>query len=186
MPKSPTFVLKEIVKDRLYSIAIGSESDAFKNCFDNWRDIGYLYEVFLRNPEVLKFHNLSIKEAVEKLVIEADKFEEDILMCAEEKTEENILDEYIFEPLHKSDDYELPLIQAKAYGTTTGKSFLRLYAIRLADGCYIITGGIIKTADTIQKSEGGEEELNTLKAVEKQLRTNNSFDSFDIGTLIVE
>ena len=79
----------------------------------------------------------------------------------------------------------MPLIAAKAYGPRKPNSFLRLYAIRVSDGTYIIVGGLIKTTQRLQETEEGNKILGELKKLEEYLRKKGYEDAFDIGALIV-
>ena len=55
-------------------------------------------------------------------------------------------------------------------------SWLRLYAIRLESGRYIITGGAIKLTATMQEREHTLEELNNLNRVRDYLISLGVFD----------
>ena len=59
--------------------------------------------------------------------------------------------ESYFQPLEGKYIYEWKLIPMKGYGT--GKpTFIRLYAIRMEENCYLVVYGGLKLADTIQNS----------------------------------
>ncbi|MCU7694623.1 hypothetical protein ACFSPU_08170 [Haoranjiania flava] len=178
-----TFVVRIIKEDMLYAVQyVNKETDCFQECFDKWNDIVYLEEFFENNKSDL---SMKIEDAICKTLYEAAQLENKILDCISGLSNQT-LDNYIFLPLHKNDDYDIPLLQSKAYGKHKGKSFLRLYAIRLKDGCYLITGGALKLTATMQERQHTQEELEKLKQISNILRKKDIFDSFDIGILIPE
>lgn len=184
MPKPFIFALTKIIEGRLYAIIYEEGApDSFSQCFQAWNDVVYLERFFEENKSDL---HQSIESAVFKVLEEAEQFEKDILACARGQFSAKTLDNYIFQPLHKNDDYDMPLLQAKSYGTGRGSSFIRLYAIRLAEGSYIVTGGAIKLTRSMQERTHTEAERKKLNAVANFLRKKNLFDTFDIGILILE
>ena len=75
---------------------------------------------------------------------------------------------------------ELKYIPMKSYGTLN-PSFLRIYAIKLATNTYVITGGGIKLARSIQDSPGIKDHVfHRIDIVRKWLKDNGIFDSDDL------
>lgn len=179
------FALNEIVKDKLFALKEGGSLDAFHQCFDNWGDVQYLFNFFKSRPEALAYYGVNLGTAVQLILSESAQFQDDILDIAEGNTDVKSLDNIIFQPLHYGDDFDLPMIKTKAYGKESGRSFLRLYAIRLSDGAYIVVGGLIKTTEALQDCEEGKNMLKKLKEISRTLRNNQLFDAFDVGILIV-
>lgn len=177
--------LTSIVENKLYALVTPDGSDVFTQCFENWQDTLYLYDFFKQHEVALGFYGMGSKEAVKKALSESKQFYLNILDIAEGNTDNATLDNDIFQPLHKNDDFDLPLIAAKAYGPCKPNSFLRLYAVRLSDGTYIIAGGLIKTTQRLQETEEGNKIVAQLKQLEAYLRKNGYEDAFDIGVLIV-
>ena len=177
--------LASIVEDKLYTLVKSDGTDVFNQCFDNWQDPQYLYDFFNEHNEVLRYYGMSAKEATKQALTESKQFYLKILNIAEGKTDVTTLDYDIFQPLHPRDDFDLPLISAKAYGPRKPTSFLRLYAIRISDGTYIIIGGLIKTTQELQETEEGEEMLKELRTLGEYLRKKGFQDAFDLGVLIV-
>ena len=56
-------------------------------------------------------------------------------------------------------------------------SWLRIYAIKLEPGCYIITGGAIKLTRTMQERTHTLEELNKMEAVRNFLIEGRVIDA---------
>jgi hypothetical protein len=79
-------------------------------------------------------------------------------------------------------DYKYEYFQPpmKSYGTER-PSFLRLYAIKMKNNTYLITGGGIKIADTIQNSPDLKEHvLQNIERVRDFLKMNGIEDSDDM------
>ncbi len=177
------FALRKIVENKLYAIKSNGDSDVFQECFELWEDTLYLYRFFKDRPHALHFYRVDVKQAAQMVINESQQFHTDILEIAHGKRRATSLDEAVFVPLHENDGFDLPLIEAKAYGKLNGFSFLRLYAVRLKDGCYIVVGGLIKTGEALQDFEEGIEILEKLREMTRFLRKKGFEDAFDIGTL---
>lgn len=77
--------------------------------------------------------------------------------------------------------YELEWQPVKSYGTIH-PSFLRMYAIKMGTNTYLITGGGIKLADTIQNSPDLKKHvLQNIERVRRFLKRNGIMDSDDMG-----
>lgn len=179
------FALCEIVKERLYALADADGSDVFHRCYENWQDVSYLYDFFKNNPDALTFYRMNQRDAVQHILNESELFFDDILNIAEGYADVNTLDDYVFTPLHLNDDFDLPIIETKAYGINHRKSFLRLYAIRLSDGAYIVVGGLIKTSRALQDTPEGIQILDQLRKLRQYLVKHQLDDSFEIGILLL-
>lgn len=179
------FALKEIVKNKLFALAEADGSDAFQKCYENWQDVNWLYTFFEVNPKALDFYGVDKKTAVRLILEESYEFFDDILNIVEGKSNATSLDNIVFQPLHEGDDFDLPIIETKAYGTESGTSYLRLYAVRLSDGTYIVVGGLIKTTQALQECEEGKLIIERLKSLSNNLRKSQLIDAFDIGILII-
>lgn len=179
------FALREIIKEKLYALAGENGSDIFHQCFQQWQDVTQLHEFFLANPASLLHYGMGKKEAIKKILREAEQFENDLLAIAQDEEINGSLDELIFTPLHLKDDFVTPFLQSKAHGRESTPSFLRLYAIRLNDGCYIVVGGLIKTTRSLQESKEGKAMLIKLKEVADFLKQNNYEDIYNIAELIL-
>jgi len=180
------FVLREIVENKLYAIETNGGSDIFNECFKNWQSPLFVFNFFKGKEQVLEFYQVTKKEAASLILEESKQFYLDILALANgEKENAASLDYAIFVPLHTNDDFNMPLLETKAYGKNAGKSFLRLYAIRLKDGCYIVVGGLIKTSKAIQDTKEGKVILSRIRELAKYLRVNKLYDAFDIAIFII-
>ena len=176
--------LQTIVKERLYSLQISKSSDVLADCFTKWKSPSYVYNLFAENPGALTFYQVDKQAAVAAVLEEAEQFFLDLLNIANGNFGISSLDNFIFQPLHKTHDFSIPILETKAYGKENNISFLRLYAIRLSDGCYIVIGGLIKTTQALQDSKEGRAILNRFKELTAFLTSKNLYDAFDIGILI--
>lgn len=173
------------IKDgKLYALVLDENGNELDNCFDRWEDVSYLNDYFVQRPNALTFYGLDKKNALVRIMEERDYLIEKIYLSLEESAN-NSLDNLVFLPLHSRHDFDLPLLETKAYGKNMGVSFLRLYALRLSDGAYIIVGGMIKTTQAMQDSEEGLKMLERLKALSAFLIRKGYTDSFDIGVLLI-
>ena len=83
------------------------------------------------------------------------------------------LDQF-FRPLENSRAREM--ILGKEKGRPHHRSWLRLYAIKLSMGIYIITGGAIKLTRTMQEREHTLQELEKMEKVRNFLLNEHVFD----------
>lgn len=85
----------------------------------------------------------------------------------------------LFRPLHNSRTNEILLGKEKARikDRPQHASWLRIYAIKLEPGCYIITGGAIKLTRTMQEREHTLRELNKMEQVRNYLIEEGAIDA---------
>lgn len=149
------------------------ESDEFTLLFDKWNDIEFLENFFEDNKADLQsgfFGNISIEDAVFRTIEKAEMLEEYIRTVAKTgkvNPDESRLD-LLFSPLHKN-DYSIQLLQSKTYGQRR-RSWLRLYAIRIAENLYVVSGGAIKLTDTMNDRPHLLRELEKLKVTQRYLK----------------
>lgn len=134
----------------------GEDENEFDHLFVLWNDVSYLMSFLEEYKEYLTLPTWQrIKEpedAARQILDEADNLEElfeELKLNAEEGRHPDFDDHFHF--LNGKYQYEIRYIPVKSYGTNR-PSLLRIYAIKLEKNCYLITGGGIKLADTIQNS----------------------------------
>lgn len=179
------FALRKIVDKQLYTLADEDrDSDEFEDCMANWSDTLYLFNFFKNNEHALEYYGIERSEAIELVVSQSAELFLKIREATEYGKLPIILDK-LFIPLHKGDDFSIPIVEAKAYSGRKGQtSMLRLYAIRLQDGCYIFVGGLIKTTKSLQDCKEGREILKKIESFAKFLRKEKYTDSFEIRELL--
>lgn len=172
-------------REGLFSIKLEGESeDEFEKLLDLWiYDAEYFYNFFSNNSDDLetKYYiekNLTVKKAVQFSRDEAY----DIFTKLEIHTNTNKLFK-LFTPLHK-DPNDSDLLQSKAYSNGNG-GWLRVYAIKISDNTFVITGGGVKLVKKMQEREHLIAELEKLKdiraqLIEKGIITQDDFNSYEI------
>ena len=85
----------------------------------------------------------------------------------------------LFRPLENSRTSEMILgkEKAKIKNRPQHASWLRIYAIKLEPGCYIITGGAIKLTRTMQEREHTLAELRKMESVRNFLLDGGAVDA---------
>lgn len=161
---------------RLWAVKYdGDEENVLGLLFQRWHDIYWLVDFFTSNQLDLKrnFHITCVDRAVYDTITDAEKLECQIL----DLTEDTDLDK-MFRPLDNLKTSELMLGKEKAKGhrAAAHPSWLRLYALRLEKGIYLITGGAIKLTHTMQERPHTLKELQTMEMVRNYLIDNGVTD----------
>lgn len=87
--------------------------------------------------------------------------------------------DYLFRPLENQRAHEMLLSKEKAKGKRLPKhaSWLRIYAIKLEKGVYLITGGAIKLTHLMEEREHTINELKKMEIVRNHLLNTGIVDS---------
>ncbi|HAT63086.1 MAG TPA: hypothetical protein DCS66_00590 [Flavobacteriaceae bacterium] len=118
----------------LYAFKFSDElPDELERVFDEWVDPMYLFQFFEANEQDL---DITIEQAIDKVQKEAKFLRNKLIELANE--EPNKLNE-LFKNLNNN-EYTAKLLQEQK----ARNRWLRLYAIKIDDDNYIITGGTIK------------------------------------------
>ena len=154
----------------------GAADNALKTLFDQWNDPEWLVDFFLANMADLEYYFkiTDINEAIYDTIDDSQRMQCLILDLSPEAD----LDK-IFRPLENSRTNEMLLgkEKAKIKERSQHASWLRIYAIKLEPGCYIITGGAIKLTRTMQEREHTLNELNKMEQVRNYLISNQAIDA---------
>ncbi len=167
----------DITEDgRLWAVRYDGDNDnILYSLFDQWNDVAWLRAFFKANSSDLEsyFKITNINEAIRRTIDDSDKLEAIIMDISPEAN----LD-LIFRPLSNSRIAECLLGKEKAkLKNLVGRaSWLRIYAIKLALGAYIITGGTIKLTATMQEREHTAKELKKIEQVRNFLLQENIID----------
>ena len=154
------------------------EIDEFDHLFDLWQDIEYLEDFFTRNKKDLMsgfFGPLTIEDAVMQTRNDAKELQKQLLEI--ESSDENnpkLLNSY-FKPLDNIRYKQSELEKTKSYGTIE-KSWIRLYAIKVPENSYVVTGGAIKLTRTMRERDHTQKELERLDNCLAFLRQEGIFD----------
>lgn len=143
--------------------------------FDQWNDVKWLRAFFKNNIVDLAayFKVTDVNQAIYDTIEDSEKLQCLIMDISPDAN----LDE-IFRPLEKGRTSEMLLGKEKARLTNTPghASWLRIYAIKLDPGIYIITGGAIKLTRTMQEREHTLLELARMEKVRNYLLDNDIVD----------
>lgn len=160
----------------------------YDDCLDNvldsilgqWNDVVWLRNFFKANLEDLTsyFKITDVNQAIYDTIDDSERLQCLIMDISPEAD----LDK-LFRPLDNSRTSEMILGKEKARLRDTQKhaSWLRIYAIKLEPGIYVITGGAIKLTRTMQEREHTLVELARMEKVRRYMLDNNIIDkdSFD-------
>lgn len=160
----------------------------YEDCLDNvldtildqWNDVVWLRTFFKQNITDLAsyFKITDVNQAIYDTIDDSEKLQCLIMDISPDAN----LDE-IFRPLENGRTSEILLGKEKARLCNTSRhaSWLRIYAIKLEPGIYIITGGAIKLTRTMQEREHTLVELARMEKVRRYLIENgiSDMDSFN-------
>jgi hypothetical protein len=168
----------DITEDgRLWAVRYDGESDnELFRLFEQWSDVMWLRSFFKENIEDLRsyFKITNINQAIEDTIEDNDRLAGVVMDISPDAN----LD-LLFRPLDNNRTALDILEKMKARGERQRghASWLRIYAIRLADGVYIITGGAIKLTATMQEREHTRKELQKIDQVRRFLLSERIIDS---------
>lgn len=166
---------------RLWAVRYdGFTDNALYMLFEQWNDVTWLYKFFKENTADLMsyFKVTDVNEAIYDTIEDAERLQCLIMDISPEADLDNL-----FRPLENSRFTDMLLGKEKAHLKNAYRhaSWLRIYAIKLESGIYIITGGAIKLTRTMQEREHTFQELVKMEKVRSHLLANNIVDrdSFD-------
>ncbi|PCH66967.1 MAG: hypothetical protein COC06_11970 [Bacteroidales bacterium] len=168
-----------IFEENLYSIRYSGEcKDELERLFDLWEDNEYLFEFFEANQADLVYYKLSIEQAVGETRKEAGKLRDALF---EALYENPIQIETLFRNLDNRVVHTFLLSEQK-----TRRRWLRLYAIRIHENMYLITGGAIKLTQKMGERPHTKQELSKLEKCKTFLEQNNVFDDDSFKEMLNE
>lgn len=160
---------------RLWAVMYDNDSvNVLEKVFNQWNDYEWLRDFFLKNLDDLTsyFHVTDVDRAIFDTVDDAGDLE-----CLIMDINPDVNLDELFRPLENKRLSEVILGREKAKGRYVNHaSWLRLYAIRLESGRYIITGGAIKLTATMQERDHTLKELNNLNRVRDYLISLGIFE----------
>ena len=170
--------IEEITKDgRLWSVRYDeAEENALWELFVKWGDPSWLNDFFLANIEDLSsyFKITDINTAIYDTIDDNHELQ---CLILDISPDANL--DLLFRPLENSRMREMLLGKEKARlkNRPQHASWLRIYAIKLEPGIYIVTGGAIKLTATMQEREHTLQELVKMEKVRSFLLSENIFDA---------
>ena len=177
----------DITEDRrLWAVRYdGDEDNCLDSLFDQWNDVAWLRAFFKANSKDLEgyFKITNINDAIRRTIDDSEQLEAIIMDISPEAN----LD-LIFRPLSNSRIAKCLLGKEKArLKNLVGRSsWLRIYAIKLAKGVYVVTGGAIKLTATMQEREHTAAELAKIEKVRNFLLEERIVDDESFIEYIAE
>lgn len=160
----------------------------YEDCLDNvletlldqWNDVVWLRLFFKQNIHDLEsyFKITDVNQAIYDTIEDSER-----LQCLIMDISPNANLDEVFRPLEnlRASEMLLGKEKAKLQSLRRHASWLRIYAIKLDPGIYIITGGAIKLTRTMQEREHTLVELARMEKVRRFLLDNeiSDIDSFN-------
>jgi hypothetical protein len=151
----------------------GEVDNEYDRLMDNWTDVSFLRDYAKQNKV----------ENINQFVKDRLKDAEQIQDLLEEITTNNEPLEYYFRTLFDNES------GAKILSFQKGKiekNGIRLYAIKIDENCFVITGGAIKMSQTMQDHPDSNEELKKIHRAKSFLQENTIVDKDSFYELINE
>lgn len=155
-----------IFAESLYAVQYnGEEENEYDRLLELWIEDQFYLQQYAKD------HKIDQRKAfVDKIRQDAEMIDDFMYGLQEEELSLDVF----FRPLHNMEDGFRELSLQK--GKPNNKSYLRLYAIRIDSGTYLITGGAIKTVAKMQDSEELMAELAKLNVARNYLQDQGVFD----------
>jgi hypothetical protein len=166
-----------LANGKLWAVVYEGDSvDILSKSFSRWLNQDFLRLFFTENLSDLEkyFRITNIDSAIYDTILDAASLSCLILDINPEAN----LDE-LFRPLENYRMAEMLLSKEKAKGKRVSghASWLRIYAIKLGDGVYLVTGGAIKLTHLMQERRHTIIELERMEMVRNYLLDNGIIDS---------
>ena len=161
---------------RLWAVRYDEKEDnCFVELFGQWYDMQWLKSFFSENITDLEsfFHITDVYEAVMETIEDASRLE---CLMLDITTDANL--DILFRHLenYRFSEMSLGKEKAKGEGTRCHPSWLRIYAIKIEAGVYVVTGGAIKLTATMSERSHTLAELAKLELVRNHFIDNGVFD----------
>ena len=154
----------------------GDSQNILTKTFANWLNPAFLEDFFIRNSKDLEsyFNITNLDVAVYDTITDAVSLS---CMILDIRPDANL--DMLFRPLENQRVREMLLSREKAKGRrqTAHSSWLRIYAIKLDEGIYLITGGAIKLTHLMSEREHTLNELRKMEMVRNYLLDNGIVDA---------
>ncbi len=177
----------DITEDgRLWAVRYdGEEDNAFATVLGRWNDVTWLRAFFKENILDLSsfFKITDVSQAIYDTIEDADRLQCLIMDLSPDANLDRLFRH--LEPSRVS-DMVLGKEKARLDNRQRHASWLRIYAIKLAQGVYIITGGVIKLTATMQERKHTLDELMRMEMVRNFLISENIVDETSFGDYLRE
>ena len=163
-----------IFEDHLFAFHYDDQMwNEFDRLMDLWTDAGYL-QSYAKSNKVADVYGF-----INSILHNAEQIEDFLDNVNENKQPYG----FYFQPLQETERNKeiLPFQKGKIK-----KNHLRLYAIKLDNNCFIITGGAIKMSQKMQDHPDTANELTKLNAAKRYLNQNGVLDEYSFFELLGE
>lgn len=156
-----------IFAPNLYSFQYSSTKSELRRVLDLWNNPNHLFQFVEANKQDIG--KRSVEAVVEQILEEAQELD-DLLYYLSNNEVENF--DQFFKPLENT-EYKIRVLSRQK-----GRiNYLRIYALRIDDNCFVITGGAIKFTQFMDDRDHTKQELKKLSRCKSYLQENNVFDS---------
>lgn len=156
--------------DNLYSFKYDDEEfDELERLLDEWNDPLFLEDFFESNKADLAYFHVSVDTAIKETKAEAKAWQK-FLLTLYQKPEKDL--NSLFQVLSNASYREVILSSQKSK-----RRWLRIYALKIDENVYVITGGAIKLTKTMQERLHTQKELDKLNRCRDFLRAHDVFDA---------
>jgi hypothetical protein len=177
MKISSIFAIKKAV---LYSVAYDNLPMEFKRLFKLWisdfESLELFFEENIKDLESGYFKNITVEEAMLRTRENDLKLRKQFDDIVNDKYLNSNKLQSLFRPLNNSEYQTKILSQEKLK-----KDWLRIYAVRISENTYVISGGGIKLTHLMEESSNLKIELQKLKITRQFLIENGLTEESDFG-----
>jgi hypothetical protein len=152
------------------------EENELERNLNLWNDTEYVYQFLTENKQDV--NTGTIEDLTEQIHEDANTIEEILFKLSATKGEK--LDSF-FKPLHNS-EYQFKLLSLQK----GRKNYLRIYALKIDENCFVITGGAIKLTHLMEERESTLKELQKLEKAKQFLKSNDVFDLDSFYEFLIE
>lgn len=158
-----------IFAERLFAFQYENEElNELRRILREWNDSIYLFEFIKQNKSDIP-KTISGMKIVNQLIVDANEIDNTLIDIS--KNPNRKLEEF-FKPLNNQEYQFVSLSKQKGR-----KNYLRLYAIKIDDNCFVITGGAIKFHHLMKDRPHTQRELSKLDRCREFLKENGIIDS---------
>lgn len=157
-----------IFADQLFAFQYKDEvQNELERLLELWTDIGYVYSFLKANKDDIG--NNIIELLTDQIIEDANELDDILNEISNNK--HNRLESF-FRPLHNR-EYQFKIL-SKQKGRI---NYLRIYALKIDENCFVITGGAIKLTHLMEERNHTREELLKLENCRNFLQENDVHDS---------
>ena len=166
-----------IFANKLFAFQYNNEAyNEYDRLLRLWNDLEYLHSFLKENEKDVK--EISQEDLALQITNDANII--DVTLYNIYTNESRSLEEF-FKQLHNSE------YQAQVLSKRKGrKNYLRIYALKIDENCFVITGGSIKLTQLMQGRTHTETELKKINTCKQYLSDNGVFDSDSFFEFLID